>query len=93
MFCSDGWWRYQVPSHLSPKYSLHLFIVRRRHDKDNDKYMKTDAKTGERKYKSKINKDNNSEKGCYHPMSILQKLKTKNVVGFDLSVCSEKDSL
>ena len=72
---------------------MHLFIVMRRHDKDNDKYMKTEAKTWQRKYKSKINKDNNSDKSCYHPMSILQKLKTKNVVGFDLSVCSEKCSL
>ena len=64
----------------------------RRHDKDNDKYMKTDAQTGQRKYKSKDNKDNNSDKSCYHPMSILQKLETKIVVGFDLSVCSEKGS-
>ena len=72
---------------------MHLFIVMRRHDKDSDKYMKTDAKIEQIKYKSKDNRDNNSEKNCYHPMSILQKLQTKDVVGFDLSVCSEKDSL
>ena len=38
----------------------------RRHDKDSDKYMKTDAKTEQRKYKNKEKKGNDSEKSCYY---------------------------